>query len=91
MAGEIIRLVPRSQDDWLDKIVEEQAAYYGMSVERFTRFSSNMAKLQEQAEREGWDDYPRDEPPEQHACARCGKMVPDARGMVPCWHRDCPE
>jgi hypothetical protein len=31
-----------------------------MTVERFTRFSRNMAELQERAEREGWDDVPRD-------------------------------
>jgi hypothetical protein len=60
MAESIVRLVPHPQDGWLDRIVAEQAAYYGMTVERFTRFSRNMAELQERAEREGWDDVPRD-------------------------------
>lgn len=29
--------------------------------------------------------------PEQHQCPRCRMTVPDARGIVHCWHRDCPE
>lgn len=26
-----------------------------------------------------------------HPCKRCGMIVPDARGIVHCWHRECPE
>lgn len=51
----IPRVLPVSQGDWLDRIVAEQAAYYGMTVDRFCQFSRNMAELQERAEREGWD------------------------------------
>lgn len=26
-----------------------------------------------------------------HACPRCGMIVPDRYGTIPCWHRECPE
>jgi len=39
----------------------------------------------------GGHDGGYDEEVHPHACPRCGMTVPDARGLVPCWHRDCPE
>ena len=53
--ADIIELDAVMNDRALDRIVAEQAAYYGMTVERFTRFSRTMAELQERAEYEGWD------------------------------------
>lgn len=39
-----------SQEDsipWLDKIIEEQAAYYGMTVEKHAKFQNEMAQSDE--------------------------------------------
>lgn len=33
--------------DWLDKIIEEQAAYYGMTVEQHGKFQHDMAQFDE--------------------------------------------
>ena len=32
---------------WLDRIIEEQAAYYGMTVEQHAKFQNEMAKFDE--------------------------------------------
>ena len=37
---------------WLDKIIEEQAAHYGMTPEQHAKFSSDVAKEQERIELE---------------------------------------
>jgi hypothetical protein len=31
------------------------------------------------------------QPSQKHPCPRCRMTVPDEKGLVPCWHRDCPE
>lgn len=40
------------QFDWLDKIIQEQAAYYGMTREQFSRHSKLVAEGQEIHEQE---------------------------------------
>lgn len=40
---------------WLDKIIEEQAAHYGLSVPQFERLMSDAADEQERIERDGED------------------------------------
>lgn len=37
---------------WLDKIIVEQAAHYGMTPEQHAKFSSDVAKEQERIELE---------------------------------------
>lgn len=32
---------------WLDQIIEEQAAYYGMTVEQHAKFQNEMAQFDE--------------------------------------------
>lgn len=38
--------------EWLDRIIEEQAAYYGMTFEQFTKSMETLAEAQEQHEME---------------------------------------
>lgn len=40
-----------SNTSFLDKVIAEQAAYYGMTVEQFTKHSEDAAKAQEMVER----------------------------------------
>jgi hypothetical protein len=40
---------------WLDRIIEEQAAHYGLPVPQFTALMSDAAIEQERIEREGDD------------------------------------
>jgi hypothetical protein len=40
---------------WLDAIIEQQAAHYGLSVPQFTRLMDDAAVEQERIEREGED------------------------------------
>ncbi|CCG43240.1 hypothetical protein [Magnetospirillum molischianum] len=48
---------------WLDRRIAEQAAYYGLAVERFIKTSSDLAEAQEIAEATG--EFAFDLPPAQ--------------------------
>lgn len=41
---------------FLDRVIEEQAAYYGMSVDDYARFQNRMAGLQEYVEDKNLDN-----------------------------------
>ena len=36
-----------NQYDWLDKYIAEQAAYYGLTVDQFTKAMDDLAETQE--------------------------------------------
>jgi len=40
---------------WLDKIIEEQAAHYGLTVEQHARLMGDAAEYQEEIEAKGED------------------------------------
>ena len=37
--------------EWLDKIIQQQAEYYGVTVAQFTKYMSDMAEAQEDEEK----------------------------------------
>ena len=41
----------KPEKHWLDKIIEEQAAYYGMSVEKHGKLMNDVAQYLEDIER----------------------------------------
>jgi hypothetical protein len=44
-----------SELEWLDRIIAEQAAYYGVSIEKYAAATDNMARLEEEADANNWD------------------------------------
>lgn len=47
--------MPNNPHSWLDKIIEDQARYYGMTVEEFKKHSDAICDLQEQSEFHQWE------------------------------------
>ena len=47
--------MPASSTSWLDRIIAEQAAYYGLTLEKFAAATDNMARLQEEADASNWE------------------------------------